>query len=58
MVIVILRPDKGREVIILDRDIYDRKILKIIKDTARFKKVKENPKLTREGQLQRFLKKI
>ena len=55
--IVIVRPDKGNGVVILDRDIYDRKILEIINDTAKFKKLKDNPTLTREGQLQRFLRK-
>ena len=56
--IVIVRPDKGSGVVILDRDIYDRKILEIINDSAKFKKLKDNPTLTREGQLQRFLRKI
>ena len=55
--IVIVRPDKGSGVVILDRDIYDRKILEIINDTTKFKKLKDNPTLTREGQLQRFLMK-
>ena len=49
--IVIARPDKRSGVVILDRDIYDRKILEIINDTTKFKKVKDNPMLTREGQL-------
>ena len=56
--IVIVRPDKGSGVVILDRDIYDRKILEIINDTTKFKKLKDNPTLTREGQLQRFLRKV
>ena len=42
----------------MDRDIYDLKILEIINDTTKFKKLKDNPTLTREGQLQRFLRKI
>ena len=41
-----------------DRDIYDRKILEIINGTKKFKKLEDNPMLTREGQLQRFLRKI
>ena len=41
-----------------DRDIYDRKILEIINGTTKFKKLEDNPMLTREGQLQRFLRKI
>ena len=56
--IVIVRPDKGSGVVILDRDIYDRKILEIINDTTKFEKLEDNPTLTREGQLQRFLRKI
>ena len=56
--IVIVRPDKGSGVLILDRDIYDRKILEIINDTTKFKKLEDNPTLTREGQLQRFLRKV
>ena len=56
--IVTVRPNKGSGVVILDRDICDRKVLKIINDTTKFKKLKDNPTLTREGQLQRFLKKI
>ena len=56
--IVIVRPDKGIGVVILDRDINDRKILKIINNTAKLKKMKDNPTLTREGQVQHFLRKI
>ena len=41
--IVIVRPDKGTGVVILDRDIYNQKMLEIINDTAKFKKLKENP---------------
>ena len=52
--IVIVRRDKESAVVILDRDIYHRKILDIINDTTKFKKLKDNPTLTREGQLQRF----
>ena len=56
--IVIVRPDKGSGVVILDRGIYDPKNLGIINDTTKFKKLEDNPTLTREGQLQRFLRKI
>ena len=56
--IVIVRPDKGSGVVTLGGDIYERKILEIINDTAKFKKLKDNPTLTREEQLQRFLRKI
>ena len=50
--------DKRSGVVILDRDIYDGKILEIINDTTKFKILKENPALTREGQSQRFLREI
>ena len=56
--IAIVRPDKGSGVAILDSDIYNRKILEIINDTTKFKKLKDNPVLTKEGQLQRFLRKF
>ena len=56
--IVIARPGKGSGVVILDRDIYDWKNLEIINDIAKFKKLKHNPTLTKEGQFQRFLRKI
>ena len=48
---IIVRPDKGSGVVILDRDIYYWKILEIINDTTKSEKVKDNPTLTREGQL-------
>ena len=55
--VVIVKPYKGSGVVILDRDIYDRKILEIINDTTKFEKLEDNPTLTREGQLQPFFKK-
>ena len=42
--IVILKPDKG--------------ILKIINDSSRFRPIKEDPTLSREGRLQRLLRKL
>ena len=56
--IVIVRPDRGSGVVILDGDISDRKNLQIINDTAKFKNLKDNPTLTGERQLQRFLRKM
>ena len=52
--IVIVRPENGSGVTILNRDLYDRKILKTINNTVLFKKLKEHPTLTWIGQLQRF----
>ena len=53
--IVILKPDKGNGVVILDRADYDQGILKIISDTSKFRTIKEDPTLQREGKLQRLL---
>ena len=55
--IVILRPDKGNGVVVLDRT-YDSGVLKIISNTSKFKVLAEDPALLPEGQLQRFLKKL
>ena len=53
-----MRSDKGSGVAILQKDMYDRKILEIIKNTAKFKKPKETPTLTREEHLQVSMWKI
>ena len=39
--IVIVRLDKGSGVVILDRDMYDRKILGIINGNRKFKKLED-----------------
>ena len=52
--IVITRPDKGTCVVILDKMFYEEKILRLISDVNKFRKLNEDPTLTREGQLQRF----
>ena len=41
--IVILKPDKGNGVVVLDRTAYDSGILKIISDTSKFKVLTEDP---------------
>ena len=56
--IVILKPDKGNGVVVLDRADYDQGILKIISDTSKFRPIKEDPTLLREGRLQRLLRKL
>jgi len=56
--IVILKPDKGNGIVVLDRTTYDSGVLKIISDTSKFKVLAEDPALLPEGQLQRFLKKL
>ena len=54
--IVILKPDKENGLVVLDQSDYDQGILKIINDTSKFRHIKENPTLSREGRLQRLRK--
>ena len=56
--IVILKPDKGNGVVVLDRIACDNGILKIIIETSKFRPIKEELTLLREGRVQRFLRKI
>ena len=53
--IVIMKPDKGNGVVILDRKLYNNAIEKIMLDTAKFEKLNEDPILKCEGSLQHFL---
>ena len=48
--IVILRPDKGCDTLILDQEEFVKKIQAIINDTSK----SSDPTILREGQLQRF----
>ena len=56
--IVILKPDKRNGVVVLNRSDCDQGILKIINDTSKFRPIKEDPTLLREGRLQRLLRKF
>ena len=56
--IVITKPDKGNEVVILNRKLYDNAFQEIISDTSIFEKLNEVPTLKREASLQRFLHKL
>ena len=56
--IVVTKPDKGNEVVILDRKPYDNAIQEIISGTSKFEKLNEDPTLKREASLQRFLRKL
>ena len=53
---MITRPDKGSGIVILDKTFYEGEILKLISEVNKFKKLNEDPTITREGQLQRFLR--
>ena len=54
--IVIVKPDKGNGVIILDRGDYDKKLFEIINDSTKFKKLKKDETVSRQNSLQRFLR--
>ena len=54
--IVILRPDKGNDVVVLDRNQYDNAIKEIISDKTKFKELPEDVTIKQEAKLQRFLR--
>ena len=56
--IVIMKPNKGNGVVILNRKLCDNAIQEIISDTSNFEKLNEDPTLKREASLQRFLRKL
>ena len=56
--IVITKPDKENEVVILDRKLYNNAIVEITSDTSKLEKLNEYPPLKREASLQRFLRKL
>ena len=56
--IVILKPDKGNGVVVLDRATYDESILNLITDSSKFNNLNCDPTLSREGKLQRLLRKL
>ena len=53
--ILILKPDKGSGIVILNRNHYDKMLNDMISDQSKFKKLKSDPTKLREGQLQRYL---
>ena len=54
--IVIMRPDKGNGVVIMDKSVYVEKMLELLSDRTKFKCLKDDPTILREGQLQRFMR--
>ena len=54
--IVILRPQKGDGVVIIDREVYIQKIFEIIKGRTKLKELSTDSTALREGQLHRFLR--
>jgi len=55
---VIVKPDKGNGVVILNKADYNTSLMSIISDTNKFKLLEDDPTLKREGQLKRFLLKL
>ena len=56
--IVILRPDKGSGVVVLNRRDYEKSIKNLINDKTKFKELSEDVTIKRESKLQRFLRKF
>ncbi len=56
--IIICKPDKGNGVVIIDKVVYINKMLDLLNDPSKFKKLETDPTLRREGQLQRFLRNL
>ena len=49
--IIIMKPDKGNGVVILDQKTYDNAIQEIISDTSKFEKLNIDPTCKRETSL-------
>ena len=54
--IVITHPDKGNGVAIMSQKDYDKAMYDILDNNSKFKKLKKDPTLLKEGQLQRFIR--
>ena len=56
--IVIIRPDKGNGVVVMDKVIYNQQMYALLSDKNKFKKLSEDPTKLRERQLQRYLREL
>ena len=56
--IIILKPDKGDGVVILDRNIYLDSCFNILNDKSKFKLLDNDPTLLRQGRLKRFISQL
>ena len=56
--IVLLKPDKGNGVVVLNRSDYSKGILDIVSDSNKFKELNNDPTICREGKLQRVLRNL
>ena len=56
--IIITRPDKGRGVVLMDRQDYVDKMLTILNDSSKFSSLSEDPTLQRENSLRSLLRNL
>ena len=56
--IVILQPDKGNGVAIMNKITFKSKMYELLNDESKFKQLTSDPKKLREGQLQHYLWKL
>ena len=56
--IIITKPDKGTGVVIIDKDVYVKSMRELLSDSKKFKILKEDLTIYRQGQLQRRLLKL
>ena len=54
--IAITHPEKGNGVVIMNQKDYDKAMYDILENNSKFKKLKKDPTLLKEGQLQRFIR--
>ena len=55
--IIVLKQDKGRGVVILDKNIYVNKCLSLL-DTNQFMKLDQNSTISSESKIQHMLRKV
>ena len=53
-----MRPHKVNGVVVMDREVYFKKMYELLDDDKKFKRLDTDPTILREGQLQRFLRKL
>ena len=56
--IVVIRPDKGNGVVVMDRVIHNQQMHALLNGKNKFKKLSEDPTKLHEGQLQRYLREL
>ena len=56
--IIVLKPDKGNGVVIMDRQVYINSCYDIINNPTKFKLLSDDPTIAREARLQRLLRKL